>query len=61
MQLDLSPVKKSDLILILAVNSHAELFSSAAYLCLLQESMLVDALSRLLETVAKSILFYLQS
>ena len=38
-----------------AINSHADLFSSAAYLCLQQESMSVVALSRLLEAVAKSI------
>ena len=38
-----------------AINSHAYLFSSAAYLCLQQETMLVAALSRLLEAVAKSI------
>ena len=37
------------------VNSHADLFSSAAYLCLQQESISVTALSRLLEAVAKSI------
>ena len=40
---------------LLAINSHADLFSSAAYLCLQQESMSVNALSRLLEAVAKSI------
>ena len=38
-----------------AINSHSDLFSSAAYLCLQQESMSVTALSRLLEAVAKSI------
>ena len=32
-----------------------DLFSSAAYLCLQQESMSVAALTRLLEAVAKSI------
>ena len=37
------------------MNLQAELFSSAAYLCLQQESMSVNALSRLLETVAKLI------
>ena len=37
------------------INSHMDLFSSAAYLCLQQESMSVPALSRLLEAVAKSI------
>ena len=47
--------KNSDWILILAVYSNADLFSWAAYLCLHQEPMLVNALSRLLETVAKSI------
>ena len=40
---------------LIAINSHADLFSSAAYLCLQQESMSVTALSRLLEAVAKSI------
>ena len=40
---------------LIAINSHADLFSSAAYLCLQQESMSVVALSRLLEAVAKSI------
>ena len=40
---------------LVAINSHADLFSSAAYLCLQQESMSVTALSRLLEAVAKSI------
>ena len=40
---------------LVAINSHADLFSSAAYLCLQQESMSVNALSRLLEAVAKSI------
>ena len=38
-----------------AIYLHADLFSSAAYLCLQQESMSVTALSRLLEPVAKSI------
>ena len=40
---------------LIAINSHADLFSSAAFLCLQQESMSVTALSRLLEAVAKSI------
>ena len=40
---------------LVAINSHAGLFSSAAYLCLQQESMSVNALSRLLEAVAKSV------
>ena len=40
---------------LVAINFHADLFSSAAYLCLRQESMSVTALSRLLEAVAKSI------
>ena len=40
---------------LVSVNSHADLFSSAAFLCLQQESMSVAALSRLLEAVAKSI------
>ena len=39
----------------MAINSHADLFSSAAFQCLHQDSMLVSALSRLLEAVAKSI------
>ena len=39
---------------LVAINSHADLFS-AAYLCLQQESMSVNALFRLLEAVAKSI------
>ena len=38
-----------------AINSHADLFSSAAYLCLQQESMSANALSRLIEAVAKPI------
>ena len=37
------------------INSHADLFSSAAYLCRQQESMSVTALSRLLEAVTKAI------
>ena len=40
---------------LIAINSHADLFSSAAYVCLQQELMLVAALSRLLEALAKSI------
>ena len=40
---------------LVAMNSHADLFSSAAYLCLQQESISVPALSRHLEAVAKSI------
>ena len=40
---------------LVAVNSHADLFPSAACLCLQQESMSVSALSRLLEAVAKSV------
>ena len=39
----------------MAITSHADLFYSAAYLCLYQESISVNALSRLLEAVAKSI------
>ena len=38
-----------------AINSHADLFSSAAYLCMQQQTISVQALSRLLEAVAKSI------
>ena len=40
---------------LVAIKSHADSFSSAAYLCLQQESVSVNALSRLLEAVAKSI------
>ena len=40
---------------LVAINSHADLLSSAAYLCLQQELMSVNALSRLLAAVAKSI------
>ena len=40
---------------LVGISSHTDLFSSAAYLCLQQESMSVPALSRLLEAVAKSI------
>ena len=39
----------------MTINSHADLFCSAAYLCLQQESMPVNALARFLEAVAKSI------
>ena len=40
---------------LLAINSHADLLSAAAYLCMQQQTMSVPALSRLLEAVAKSI------
>ena len=40
---------------LVSINFHADLFSSAAFLCLQQESMSVAALSRVLEAVAKSI------
>ena len=40
---------------LLAINSHADLFSSAAYLCMQQQTMSAPALSRLLEVIAKSI------
>ena len=40
---------------LVAINSHTDLFYSAAYLRLQQESMSVNALSRLLKAVAKSI------
>ena len=40
---------------LVSINSHADPFSSAAFLSLQQESMSVAALSRLLEAVAKSI------
>ena len=40
---------------LVVINLHADLFSSAAFLCLQQESMSVSVLSRLLEAVAKSI------
>ena len=40
---------------LIAINSHADLFSSAAFLCLQPKSMSVTALSRLLEAVTKSI------
>ena len=38
---------------LITINSHADLFSSAAYLCLQQESMSVAVLSRLLEALEK--------
>ena len=37
------------------MNLHTDLFSSATYLCLQQQSVSVTVLSRLLEAVAKSI------
>ena len=40
---------------LIKINSHADLFFSAAYLCMQQQTMSVPALSRLLEAVAKSI------
>ena len=40
---------------LIAINSHADLFFSAAYLCMQQQTMSVPALSRLLEAVVKSI------
>ena len=40
---------------LIAINSHADLFSSAIYLCVKQELISVAALSRLLEAIAKSI------
>ena len=40
---------------LIAINSHADLFSSAAYLCMQQQTMSMPALSRLLEAVAKSV------
>ena len=40
---------------LVAINSHADLFSSAAYLCMQQQTMSIQALSRLSEAVAKSI------
>ena len=40
---------------IMAINSHVDLFSSAAYLCMQQQTMSVPALLRLLEAIAKSI------
>ena len=40
---------------LVAINTHADLVSSAAYQCLQQESVSVNALSRLLAAVAKSI------
>ena len=40
---------------LIVINSHADLFSSAAYLCIQQQTMPVPTLSRLLEAIAKSI------
>ena len=40
---------------LITINSHADLFSSAGYLCIQQQTTSVQALSRLLEAVAKSI------
>ena len=40
---------------LVAINSHADLFSSAAYQCLQQDYISVNCLSRLLEVVAKSV------
>ena len=40
---------------LITINSHADLFFSAAFLCLQQQSMSVRALSRLLEVIAKPI------
>ena len=40
---------------LMAINSHENLFSSAACLCMQQQTMSMPALSRLLEAVAKSI------
>ena len=40
---------------LIAISLHADLFSSAAYPCMQQQTMSVQALSRLLEAVAKSI------
>ena len=40
---------------LITINLHADLFSSVAYLCMQQQTMSVQALSRLLEAVAKSI------
>ena len=37
---------------LVAINSHVDLFSSAAYLCMQQKTMSAPALSRLLEAVA---------
>ena len=39
---------------LIAIILHADLFSSAAYLCMQQQTMSMPALSRLLEAVAKS-------
>ena len=35
---------------LVTINLHADLFSKAAYLCLQQESMLINALSRLFDS-----------
>ena len=40
---------------LIAINSHADLFSSAAYICMQQQTMSMPALSRSLEAIAKSI------
>ena len=40
---------------LIAINLHADLFSSASYLCIQQQTMSMPALSRLLEAIAKSI------
>ena len=40
---------------LITIDLHADLFSSAAYLCMQQQTMSVPALSKLLEAVAKSI------
>ena len=40
---------------LIAINLHVDLFSSAAYLCMQQQTISVPALSRWLEAVAKSI------
>ena len=40
---------------LVAINSHGDLFSSAAYLCMQQQTMSAPALSRLLKAVAKSV------
>ena len=40
---------------LVVINSHADLFSSAAYLCMQQQTMSAPALSRLLEAIARSI------
>ena len=40
---------------LIVINSHADRFSSTVYLCMQQQTMSVQALSRLLEAVAKSV------